>query len=478
MLGTGRTRSALFGIALVCAQGAFANEPRSVEVDFSVSHGELRAVQGINKGPLGAGGFVDLTAALTKLHVPFARMHDCHWPNPDVIDVSAIFPNAGADPARAESYDFRLTDEYLNAVRATGARIIYRLGESIEHTSVKRRVNPPADAAHWAAVCAGIVRHYNEGWAGGFHHGILYWEIWNEPENRPACWTGTDAEFFTLFKTTARTLRESFPALKIGGPGVGNSGGLNGEQLRPSPFLSAFLDFCAHESVPLDFLSWHCYTDAPAELATRAKAVRALLDSRGFTKTESHLNEWNYLPDKSWSAFSRKADATVRERAVQRMSDAEGAAFVAAAFVALQDAPVDVCNLFHGEAGAFGLFTENGVPTRNYHAVLAFSTLLETPRRVQAHAAAGLAVAAGTDAGGKRAALFLSNREGSAEVRIRLAHLPWPGASDVEVRVVDRARTFEIASQTVLAKSDDELTISLAPPSVALVSFRPHPDPR
>ena len=470
-------RISLLAAALVCTAGAFADEPRNVEVDFAIARGELRPLHGINKGPLGAGGLVDLTAALTKLRIPFARMHDCHWPNPDVIDVSAIFPNASADPTRPESYDFRLTDEYLNAVRATGAQIIYRLGESIEHTSVKRRVNPPADAAHWAAVCAGIVRHYNEGWAGGFHHDIRYWEIWNEPENRPACWTGTDVQFFDLFKITARTLRESFPALKIGGPGVGNPGDLDGEQLRPSPFLAAFLDFCARESVPLDFLSWHCYTDAPTELATRAKAIRELLNVRGFTKTESHLNEWNYLPDKSWSGFSRKADPAARERTVQRMSNEEGGAFVAAALIALQDAPVDVCNLFHGETGAFGLFTESGVPTRNYHAVLAFSTLLETPRRVLAIASAGLAVAAGVDATQTRAALLLSNREGNGDVRIHLAHLPWPGGSDVEVRMVDRTHTFDVVSQSVLAKSG-ELIISLAPPSVALVSFRSHPDPK
>ena len=42
--------------------------------------------------------------------------------------------------------------------------------------------NPPRDPARWAAVCAGIVRHYNEGWAGGFRHDIRYWEIWNEPD--------------------------------------------------------------------------------------------------------------------------------------------------------------------------------------------------------------------------------------------------------------------------------------------------------
>ena len=59
-------------------------------------------------------------------------------------------------------------------------------------------MHPPADAAKWAAICVGIIRHYNEGWANGFHHGIRYWEIWNEPENRPAMWTGTDEDYLAL----------------------------------------------------------------------------------------------------------------------------------------------------------------------------------------------------------------------------------------------------------------------------------------
>ena len=68
------------------------------------------------------------------LGVPFMRLHDCGWPNPDVVNIHAVFPDPDADPTLPESYDFRLTDEYIAAVRKTGAEAIYRLGESIEHT--------------------------------------------------------------------------------------------------------------------------------------------------------------------------------------------------------------------------------------------------------------------------------------------------------------------------------------------------------
>ena len=55
--------------------------------------------------------------------------------------------------------------------------------------------------------------------AKGMKLPIKYWEIWNEPDNRPNCWTGTDEEYFNLYATTAALLRKEFPGIKIGGPG-------------------------------------------------------------------------------------------------------------------------------------------------------------------------------------------------------------------------------------------------------------------
>ena len=29
-----------------------------------------------------------------------------------------------------------------------------------------------------------VIKHYNSGWANGYHYNIKYWEIWNEPDGR------------------------------------------------------------------------------------------------------------------------------------------------------------------------------------------------------------------------------------------------------------------------------------------------------
>jgi hypothetical protein len=53
----------------------------------------------------------------------------------------------------------------------------YRLGQNIEHTARNYFAHKPADFDRWAAICLGIIRHYNEGWAHGFRHGIRYFEV-------------------------------------------------------------------------------------------------------------------------------------------------------------------------------------------------------------------------------------------------------------------------------------------------------------
>src|SRR5262245_21354274 len=195
------------GVSLACI---LAGESSAAEwtVDFSRTNGVIRPLHGGNNGPLCYGELVDLTKFHQEVAIPFTRLHDSAWPYPDIVDIHAIFPNFDADPESPASYRFGPTDDYLRAITNTGARIVFRLGESIEHAKRKRYVHPPRDPKKWVAICLGIIRHYNEGWADGHRFDIGYWEIWNEPENRPAVWTGTQKQFYQLYATTANAIKE------------------------------------------------------------------------------------------------------------------------------------------------------------------------------------------------------------------------------------------------------------------------------
>jgi len=100
-------------------------------VDCSKAAGEIRALHGVNSGPLNNGGTVDLSKEFREIGVPLTRLHDCHWPNPDVVDIHTIFPDFKADPLRPESYTFDRTDDYIQAIVKVGSGIVFRLGESI-----------------------------------------------------------------------------------------------------------------------------------------------------------------------------------------------------------------------------------------------------------------------------------------------------------------------------------------------------------
>jgi xylan 1,4-beta-xylosidase len=454
-------------LGLMCGVRAANIELR---IDFSRTNGQVRALHGINRGPLVGGGMIDLTEAQRALNIPFNRLHDSHWPNSDVVDIHAVFPDFNRDPAKPESYDFARTDRYLEGVRKTGAGIVYRLGETIEHEDPKRFIHPPKDFNQWAQICLGVIRHYNEGWANGFHHGIRYWEIWNEPENRPACWTGTDEQFLALYATAARAIKTEFPKLKVGGPAFGYTGEVKGERFRAGGLVTNFLAMCRRESLPLDFLSWHCYTDDPREIVIRSHGMRKLLDAYGFTNTESHLNEWNYLPNKSWTPISKKAAPEARRHAYGEMAGESAAAFVASVLIQMQDAPMDMMNLFHGESGPFGLFDVHGVPEKNYYGLRAFAEFLKTPRRVAAPTNSSIDLLAGL---GDRdtAGILISHRSTSeSEINITCSNLPWGGAARAEMRVVGAAHNFEQVQGFQL--KGDIARIHLRGPTVALISIR------
>ena len=303
--------------------------------------GPIKPLHGVNCAPYlkASGRRQELIERLFyDAKPPYCRLHDCcgNYGGSYFVDVPNIFRDFSADENDPASYDFYYTDEYIAALVKNGAQIVYRLGSSIEWGTKQYATNPPEDFGKWARVCEHIILHYNEGWKDGFQYGIEYWEIWNEPEN-PPMWTGSKEQFFALYATASRYLKEKFPALKIGG--YGSCGFYSLTRPKPSdfqrsfvPYFTDFLAMCKREGCPLDFFSWHLYTQDAAEIAANARYVRKTLNAHGFQATESHLNEWNYA-DVNVGGFDKIATLT-------------GAAFCASALITMQQEPVDLANYY------------------------------------------------------------------------------------------------------------------------------------
>ena len=318
-----------------------------LSINFNESAGAIKPMNAVNNGPIftknadqNSGNMEDYAAA----NIPFARTHDAafcaSYGGEHTVDITAVFPNFDADEYDPASYDFHYTAEYCEKIMMAGTKVFFRLGQKIEHGTKKYGIWPPKDFKKWAVICEHLIAHLNEGWADGYHMGIEYWEIWNEPDLYGKCWMGTPEEFYELYAITAKHLKSRFPHLKIGGPAVT---GFNEPWLRP------FFQKIKDENIPFDFYSWHRYCRTPAEIVNVVRRHRALLDEYGFTETESILNEWNYVKGWGGQDWIESLDTEVSMK---------GAAFIAGSIAACQYEPLDMLMYYDARpCGMNGMFS-------------------------------------------------------------------------------------------------------------------------
>ncbi len=465
----------------------FAAPEWFVKIEPSVEKGPIRMMNAVNNGPTkprkdqSRGNFEEYAA----LKIPYARTHDANhcsaYGAPHVCDVSAIFPDWDADETKAESYDFTLTDEYLATIRAAGTEPYFRLGESIEHAKKKYHVHPPKDFAKWARICEHIVRHYNEGWANGFKWNIKYWEIWNEPNQRcnagSPTWTGSKEQFLELYKTASLHLRKCFgDTIKIGGPAMISWRGWKAD----------FIPFCAKEKLPLDFYSWHHYITAGRTLGDEAREARKLLDEHGFTRTETHINEWNYV--KGWSD-----DWIYSIECESGRFNQKGAALIAAVMIDCQNSPLDLLMFYDARVGTVMNNMFNFVtlrPMKGYYPFLAWRRLRELGTQVEAKImtknAAGrfqecapsntneLYACAAKNANGKKALFLARYHDDNNIVATRKVTVLPPenlkvNWDDARCHVTDSRSTY--TETPLVVNPDGTASLKIEPNSFALIEF-------
>ncbi|WP_159457742.1 GH39 family glycosyl hydrolase [Virgibacillus dakarensis] len=349
-----------------------------LKINFDNVCGKIKRLHGVNNGPVSYGSTVDVSHYFKKAGIPSVRLHDSNWPHPREVDIHTIFPDFSKDPNDPESYDFSRTDEYLRSIIDTGAKIIYRLGESIEHTQQKYYVHPPRDFKKWAQICLGIIRHYNHGWANGFYNNIEYWEVWNEPDNRAGnispMWSGTSKQYFELYNIASTAIKKFDPKLKVGGFGA---------TMSHKDFIQDFLEYCRKNKLPLDFFSWHTYTSDPQKIMINSKYVHDQLFRNGFRETESHLNEWNFF-ESDFKKLWLQGSEYIRQDTFEKAKSTVGASFSASVLMMLQESSVQSSNYFDGQPSAkfCGLFNYYGVPQKTFYAFEAFQHLCQFPLRI------------------------------------------------------------------------------------------------
>ena len=447
----------------------------TIKIDVNKKLGKIKKMHAVGQPPIG-GGFLSFNFThlkhLKNAKIPYSRLHDVYgsFGSNRFVDIPNIFRDFDADENDPASYDFAFTDVLIEAMYSYDVKPVFRLGVTIENQAHIKPMNifPPKDPAKWARICEHIIRHYNEGWADGFHYGIEYWEIWNEPDGNPRLemnqmWRGTPEEFYELYAVTATHLKDCFGnSIRVGGYGAcemcgifydPEKFGIKFRKLEPDAlkekydyrlvFLDGFLKYIKDQGAPMDFFSWHSYRGVSKTVAMDEYIYRKLCEY-GYGDVEIHINEWNNAP-----AF---------------LAEYHGSSFAASSaasmMLALQNGHADMLMYYDTrlEATAYGGFFAplTKEPTATYYAFVAFSRLYELGTQTESAVdcdAYGFYAVSATD--GKKNALMIANRTKVAqELNIEGVDL-----SDARYYILDKNHLLSMAFDAKNINNDTVMLI-------------------
>ena len=454
------------------------NTPMKILVDTAVTLGPVKPVNGVGQPPITDMREYPLFHYLKEAGIPFSRLHDTGgmFGRNIFVDIPNLFRDFDADETDPANYDFVFTDRLLGKLVENGVEPCYRLGVTIEnYVDIRRyRIDPPRDFAKWARICEHVIRHYNEGWADGFHYGISHWEIWNEPENwddpeKNQMWHASFEEYCRFYDVASKHLKAQFPHLMIGGYGSCGVMWINAWKVERARHhldcFHAFLKFVREHGCPLDFFSWHSYSGVD-NLLEQARYVRNALDEAGFSDVPTCLNEW--LPSPSH----------------EKLGSALQASEVAAALLLFQNGPVDSAAIYDARCGIgnysplFNPLTYK--PHKAYYAFMAFNELRKRGtavkcERVASHssqnvyAAAAISTSPLREGGGGEAA---GGSTPCASLAVMLANIgdePVPFA--LELHGVNSKRTTARITDETHTWEETTLPSALPPHSFILVQY-------
>jgi xylan 1,4-beta-xylosidase len=296
-------------------------------------------------------------------------------------------------------YNFQYVDDLFDRMLQNGARPFVELGfvpealASGPETSMWWRAHgtPPNDYGKWDALVDHFVRHCIARY-GAEEVRRWHFEVWNEP-NLHSFFSGTQQQYFDLYRVTAKTIKSIDPALKVGGPATSNfelagasphsePGSIaedgTGGNWRPV-WVEEFLKYCHAQGVPVDFVSTHPYpTNFAMEIDGTKKILRRSINSthddlatlRNIVKQSAYPDAEIQLTEWSSSPFSRDHTHDALPAAafiVKTNLDSAGLADSLSywTFTDILEESREIDSIFHG---GFGLMNYQGIAKPAFHA--------------------------------------------------------------------------------------------------------------
>lgn len=158
--------------------------------------------------------------------------------------------------------------------------------------SYQANVTPPNNWRKWSGLITRLIKHWIQ------RYGITevrkwYFEVWNEP-NLTAFWTGSQDDYFKLYRYTVNAIKGVDDKLRVGGPASADD-----------EWIDDFVTFCEQKKLPADFISTHHYPtdalgkpgdDTEQELADAHRGIlreRTQRTSRAANGKPLCYTEWN-----------------------------------------------------------------------------------------------------------------------------------------------------------------------------------------
>ncbi len=251
---------------------------------------------------------------------------------------------------------------FMPKALASGKRTVF---------NYESNVTPPKDYKRWGALIERLVSHLVDRY-GEREVSTWFFEVWNEP-NLKAFWSGSQREYFKLYRHTVEAIKSVSPSLKVGGPATAKS-----------EWIEEFVDFCNRNDVACDFVSTHYYPndgfgrDADIELQL-FKSQRGIMREVAQNTRSHSRNRPVYYTE--WNSSSVPCDP---------LHDEPYAAAFVASTILEANGLVDSYSFwtfsdifeesgfpskpFHG---GFGLLTLHGIPKPSYRAFELFHELGE-----------------------------------------------------------------------------------------------------
>ena len=264
---------------------------RIIRLDFNQIKGPLNTMfkECVGAGRANEGLRADWQRQLAYVHkecgFKYIRMHGLL-----TDDMGVYREDRNGNP----QYNFQYIDVLYDYILSIGMKPFVELGFMPEALASGREtifwwrgnVTPPKDYKKWEELIRNLTLHFTERY-GADEVKTWYFEVWNEPNLSPGFWTGTQEDYFKLYRYSANAIKSVNKDYRVGGPATAGAA-----------WEVELIDFCSQNHLPLDFISTHSYGVRQGYLDEYGNSG-TILDSNPMSLSIDVLNSRNEIANSS-----------------------------------------------------------------------------------------------------------------------------------------------------------------------------------